>query len=145
MISNSDVIKKLIESQKVNIVPDSDFYNNITANERTESFIRNLSNAIIKEHVIVPVICEDMFEYTNPQTGETQTLHSYLVQTIIDKCIEPINLTTSKIEDIMKDEFYGMRLLENIINDNFVNETFHQILFNAIDNNVHLKNEVKDF
>ena len=32
---------------------------------------------------LVPVICEDMYEYVNPINNEHQSLHSYLIEKII--------------------------------------------------------------
>lgn len=60
---------------------------------------------------MVPVVCEDMFEYANPDTGERQSLQSFIVEQIVTK--HPINVlyTETEIQEMLNQGYSGMSLL----------------------------------
>lgn len=140
MIDNSEIIERIKGSTKVRIIS-----HDVSFDDDTQYFIDRVCNAITKEHSIIPVICEDMFEYLNVENGETQTLHSFLVQKVLDDCRTPIDLTDSQLEEIIKDEYFGMRFLEDRTSNTRRNRSFHQILVSSINNNARLNQEVKEF
>lgn len=127
--------------QKVRIVPDSE--SGFQSVDDVVSMIRRLYS----RHALVPVICEDMYEYMNPETGERQSLHSYMVESVISRCGMDLEMTESELEDIVKEGYYGMSLLAAKIG-----KDIYQALFNAVvdeDNRLYagicLKKEVSDF
>lgn len=142
MMDNLEIIKKIKGSKKVEII-DHDKH----LDDKTEDFIKRVCNAITKEHRLVPVICEDMFEYRDPKTNETQSLHSYLTEQVLNNCDDPIKFTEIQLNDIIQNEYYGMRLLEKKTKVALeeLGKPIHQILFSSVDENAHLKKEVKEF
>lgn len=98
-------------------------------------------------HNLVPVICEDMYEYENPETGERQSFHSYLVEKVISRCKSKIEMTESELSGIVNEGYYGISLLEAKMG-----RALYEDLFNAAvdeDDNLYqgicLKQDVADF
>lgn len=131
--------------EKVTIVQGE----NRSFNNNTEDIISNVKRLHLKGSLI-PVICEDMYEYENPETHERQSLHSYFVEKIIDKAIskhKKIELTEKELNTIVNESNYGMSLLRVK-----TGEDLYQILYSSVinDNNkvykeIGLKKEVRDF
>ena len=131
--------------EKVTIVQGD----NLSFDNNTEDIISNVKRLHLRGSLI-PVICEDMYEYENPETHERQSLHSYLVEKIIDKAYrkhKTIELTEKELDNIVNESNYGMSLLR--VKTGY---DLYRILFNSIineDNEVYngicLKPEVRDF
>ena len=49
----------------------------------TDEIVSNIKR-LISRNALVPVLCEDMYEYEDPITNKRQTLHSYIVEKVID-------------------------------------------------------------
>ena len=137
MISISEIISNIKASNKVRIAEEC------SIEDQQIFFIKNVVDAI-KGGNVIPVICGDMFEYRNPD-GETQSLHSHIVQQVLDNCKKKIELTESELKDVLEDEYYGMRFLEKETSNCRRTPSFQQILFSAVDERACLKKEVKDF
>ncbi|MCQ2281699.1 MAG: toll/interleukin-1 receptor domain-containing protein [Bacteroidales bacterium] len=96
---------------------------------------------------LVPVVCEDMFEYVNPDTKERQSLQSYIVEHIITN--HPTGYFTEKeVQDMLNGGYAGMRLLCNKYRHQdfykYVNKAVHDST-NKIREGIGLKEEVRDF
>ena len=99
---------------------------------------------------LVPIICEDMYEYTNPDTHEKQSLHSYIVENVIDKVTEEyqkkIELTENEIQEIMYGGYYGLSLLREKIGEDIFLKIHDAVLDeDKIRDGIGLKDEVREF
>ena len=99
---------------------------------------------------LVPVICEDMYEYEDPKTGLRQSLHSYIVETIIRNFSDQgkvINLTEKELRDIVNEGYFGTSLLEEKTNAKLYSEIYKAVIDEDlnINGNIHLKKEVFEF
>ena len=100
---------------------------------------------------LVPVICEDMYEYKDPNTGKRQSLHSYMIEKIIEKhhrehqtiCLQ----SEQELIDILSEGYYGVQLLEEKIGKCLYDE-IEEIVLNeksVVREGICLKQEVEDF
>lgn len=115
-----------------------------------ESNNEELVNEIVQltiSKALVPVVCEDMFEYVNPDTKERQSLQSYIVEHIITN--HPTGYFTEKeVQDMLNGGYAGMRLLCNKYRHQdfykYVNKAVHDST-NKIREGIGLKEEIRDF
>lgn len=101
-------------------------------------------------NALVPVICEDMYEYVNPITEERQSLHSYLVEKVVEKLNKrgiKLNLTETELTDIVNEGYYGMSLLRAKAGKEIYEELCDSVIDedNEIYRGICLKDEVKKF
>lgn len=136
-----DRIKK-----KVRIVKE----NRTVVSNNTDKVVSNIKSLYIQGK-LVPVICEDMYEYRNLK-GESQSLHSYIVETMIDNYNlqnkTKIKLTEKELKDIINESYYGMTLLREKIGYDLYIDIYNTIINednNEINNGICLKAEVLDF
>lgn len=131
--------------EKVCLVQDS----KKSLGNNTDNVIGDIKRLHLRGRLI-PVICEDMYEYRNPNTGERQSLHSYIVETIIDKYLQngiKIELTEKELKDIVNESYYGMTLLRAKIGSDLYMDLFRAVVSenNKINEGIYLKAEVLDF
>lgn len=131
--------------EKVEIIKDEDS----SLENNTEDIISNVKLLHLKG-CLVPVICEDMYEYKDPVTNDRQSLHSYIVERVIDKYYrrkkKKISLTEKELEVIVNESYYGMSLLRLKTGD------LYKDIFNTVINEdyqvcdgICIKPEVRDF
>lgn len=131
--------------EKVTIVKDDDSF----LENNTEDIISNVKLLHIKGS-LVPVICEDMYEYEDPVTHDRQSLHSYIVEKVIDRFCRrkqrKIPLTEKELGIIVNESYYGMSLLRLKTGD------LYKDIFNTVINEdyqvydgICVKAEVRDF
>jgi hypothetical protein len=100
---------------------------------------------------LVPIICEDMYEFTNPYTHEKQSLHSFIVERVIEKVTEEyqkkIQLTENEIQEIMYGGYYGLSLLREKVGSDICWKIIGAVLDDDdnIRNGIGLKDEVREF
>lgn len=110
--------------------------------------IENTAKRIVKLQRIgqlVPVICEDMYEYED-QAGNRQSLHSYMVEKII-KDNNNIRLTRQELTDVITESYYGNQVIEEKMGKKIWNKLYDTV-FDFDDNikdGICLKKEVEDF
>lgn len=126
----------------VNIIPR----NNTTQSSDTAKNIR-LINIGLSKSSIVPVICEDMYEFENPETHEKQSLHSFFVEKILGAYSSIISMTEDQLKDIVYAGYYGMSLLEEIIGKDIFEDLYLAVMdeYDRLIPGVQLKTEVLDF
>lgn len=147
MTDNQRVINRIINSGKA-IINTDDFRHE----DETEEFINSIRIAATESKTLIPVVCEDMFEYEDPATKERQTLHSFLVEQVFEQSKHPFGLTLTELSDIVNEGYYGMRLLENKSFHNLIGDKpLYKLLYSSVmqnqqvASNIHLKKEVKAF
>lgn len=127
---------------KVHIINESYANENIDMEELVEDIKR-----LILCKKLVPVICEDMFEYVNPDTGERQSLQSFIVEQIVTK--HPLNVlyTESEIQEILYQGYSGMSLLYRKYGRKFYDYVNKSVLDenNKVRKGITLKKEVIEF
>lgn len=131
--------------EKINIIEEQEENNQYNIDRLVNSIIR-----LYNKKSLVPVICEDMYEYINPVTNEHQSLHSYLVEKVIEQVIKPndsLSLTETELNDIVNGGYYGMSLLREKIRREIFEEIHGAIFDNNVNINegIHLKQEVQEF
>lgn len=101
----STPLERIVNNEKVDIRESYD-------NKRTdiEELVEDIKELILDKK-LVPVICEDMFEYINPATGERQSLQSFIVEHIITEEPLPVKYTETEIQYMLTQGYSGMRLL----------------------------------
>lgn len=147
MINNRTIIERIINSGKVSFSESI-----VHPEDETEDFINSIRIAASESKTLIPVVCEDMFEYEDPITNERQTLHSFLVEQVIKQCKYPIEISKIELNDIVNEGYYGMRLLENKTLHRLIGDKpFYKLLYTSVmknqqvATNIHLKKEVKAF
>lgn len=127
---------------KVHIINESYANENIDMEELVEDIKR-----LILCKKLVPVICEDMFEYVNPDTGERQSLQSFIVEQIVTK--HPLNVlyTESEIQEMLYQGYSGMSLLYRKYGRKFYEYVNKSMLDenNKVRKGITLKKEVIEF
>lgn len=127
---------------KVHIINESYANKNISIEELVEDIKR-----LILCKKLVPVICEDMFEFTNPDTGEKQSLQSFIVEQIVTK--HPLNVlyTESEIQEMLYQGYSGMSLLYRKYGRKFYDYVNKSVLDenNKVRRGITLKKEVIEF
>ena len=127
---------------KVHIINESYANENISIEELVEDIKR-----LILCKKLVPVICEDMFEYINPNTGEKQSLQSFIVEQIVTK--HPLNVlyTDSEVQEMLYQGYSGMSILYRKYGRKFYDYVNKSVLDenNKIRKGITLKKEVTDF
>lgn len=115
----------------------------------TDEIASNIKR-LISRNALVPVICEDMYEYEDPVTKKRQTLHSYIVEKIITSFYNRgirIELTEDEMKDIIREGYYGMSLLRakcgKVIYEDIFNSVYDED--NNIFDGICLKEEVYQF
>lgn len=102
------------------------------------------------QRLLVPVICEDMYEFVDPETHECRSLHSYIVEKVINRNYRKgkrLEMTLEELDDIVENGYFGLSLLQTKIGTN----TFRDIYSSVVDEDdnirkgICLKREVKDF
>ncbi len=106
-------------------------------------------NELHSENALIPIICEDMYEYVNPSTGERQSLQSYIVENVIKKYSNPhkkIEVTETELNDIINGGYYGLSLLKEKLGNDIYMEIYRSVVSGgSIRNGVTLKEDVIDF
>lgn len=105
---------------------------------------------LIAHETLVPVVCEDMFIYKNDETGEVQSLHSYIVETIILRYYErgvTLVFSEREIDDLLSDCYYGIGLLRSKIGHDIYEDIYDAIIDDEdnLISGVDVKPEVKEF
>lgn len=115
----------------------------------TEEIVRDIK-VLLRNESLIPVICEDMYEYENPQTHERQSLHSYMVEKVIDKFVRKgknIKLTEKELYSVVNEGYYGLSLLQSKIGSDIYKELHNSIINDddSVYDGITLKKEVKEF
>ncbi len=114
-----------------------------------QEMVKNIKRLHVKERLI-PVICEDMYEYKNPDTQERQSLHSFIVERVLRKLKKKgikIAVTERDVIDIINNVHYGMSLLKAKAGVDIYEEIFDAVVNEdyRLQQGVCLKKEVRDF
>lgn len=140
--NTEEIIEGLRE--KVSIVDDSNTLNNGTS--EIVSYIKTY----VSRKTLVPVICEDMYEYKDPVSNKRQSLHSYIIEKIIEKYYNSnvqIDVTEEELFCIVNEGYYGISLLQSKLRKDLYADIFKLIMDE--DNNVYdcicVKEEVLSF
>ena len=75
-----------------------------------EEIVSDITRLIVCRN-LVPVICEDMFEYINPITNEKQPLQSYIVEYILTNHPNNVCYTEKELWEILNNGYYGLSQL----------------------------------
>lgn len=131
--------------EKVTIVQGD----NRSSDNNTEDIISNVKRLHLRGSLI-PVICEDMYEYVDPDTHERQSLHSYLVEKVIDRAYrknKKIELTETDLDNIINESNYGMSLLRVKTGDDLYRTLFNSVINedDEVYKGIGLKPEVREF
>lgn len=118
--------------------------------EEEQISIEELASDIVRLIIcqkLVPVICEDMFEYVNPNTNESQSLHSYIVEHILTNHPKNVFYTEAELSEILNNGYFGLSLLHNKYGHKFYEYVNKAVLGenNNIKEGIQLKKEVVDF
>ncbi len=105
---------------------------------------------LLSHNSLVPVVCEDMFIYTNNNTGESQSLHSFIVENIIlyyHKRGVILNFTEKELDDMLKDVYYGLGLLRSKIGHDIYEDIYNVVIDDddELIEGIGIKNEVIKF
>lgn len=138
-MSNSRLIERV--RQKVRIISESE-----GPGQCTDEIVRMIKR-LCSRHVLVPVICEDMYEFSNSETCECLPLHSYMVESVISRCGKVLKMTEKDLDDIVNGGYYGMSLLESKMGRDIFEDLFNSVIDedNRLYEGVGLKKEVVDF
>lgn len=103
---------------------------------------------LVQCRMLVPVVCEDMFEYINPDTGERQSLQSFIVEQIVTNY--PQNdktYTEAEIQEMLFQGYSGMSLLFRKYGRSFYEYVNEAVLDedNKVRKGITLKREVIEF
>lgn len=132
------------ERIKNNVHITKEYYSN--ENIDMEELVEDIRRLILCKK-LVPVICEDMFEYVNPNTGERQSLQSFIVEQIVTK--HPLNVlyTESEIQEMLYQGYSGMSLLYRKYGRKFYDYVNKSVLDenNKVRKGITLKKEVIEF
>lgn len=113
-----------------------------------DEIIRDIK-MLLRNESLIPVICEDMYEYENPQTHERQSLHSYLVERVIDKFVRKgknIELSEPELDSIVNEGYYGFSLLQARLGCDIYKELYNSVIGEEnIYDGITLKKVVKEF
>lgn len=141
----SDIANELIASSSVKIEEENHREQSV---EEIASRIKRLYFS--KE--LVPVICEDMYEYKNTSTGNRQSLHSYIMEKIIEiktsKKGHPLSIKNEQeLLDILSEGYYGTQLLEEKLGEELYDDIISLVTDerSEICEGVCLKEEVEAF
>ena len=140
---NHSVLQRI--SNKITIVPDA----KITRYNNAESLVKKIKGLHLQKK-LVPVICEDMFEYVNPETNERQSLHSFIVERIIDRYLNDdieIRLSDNDLRNILNGGYYGMSLLKTKLNSDIYEDIYYAVFNedNELRDGITIKPYVCDF
>lgn len=119
----------------------------VNDNENLEELVEDIKRLILCKK-LVPVICEDMFEYINPDSGERQSLQSFIVEQIVTK--HPLNnvlYTENEIQEILYQGYSGMSILYRKYGRKFYDYVNKSVLDenNKVRKGITLKKEVTEF
>lgn len=133
--------EKILAGKKVIIIPEDDSFED-EINEIVQSLKTHQSRDLL-----VPLVCEDMYEYVDPSTKETVSLHEYIVEYLISKSKTKICLNETELDDILSKGYYGMELLQDKMNKNIYEELYVAVMdeYKNVRANIRLKPVVKDF
>lgn len=120
-MENSKSYKHRIK-QKIRITNN---YHYITDN--TMRFASDISR-LIKRKSVVPVICEDMFEYENPSTKEHQPFHTYILEKLLEKYDGQLQLTEKEFDNVLSDCYYAISLLKAKIGKDLYYDIFTSVV-----------------
>lgn len=141
--SNNTIIERLKE--KISIVQETKtkIVNNIN---RVVSSIKSLH----AQGMLVPIVCEDMYEYEDPITKARQSLHSYIVEKVIEKAYAngiTIQVTSKELNDIVNEGYYGMSLLKTKIGEDVYEDIYDAVMDenNMLHAGISIKTYVVDF
>lgn len=140
--TTEEIIEGLRE--KVSVIKESN-----TPNNGTNEIVSNIKR-LVSRKTLVPVICEDMYEYTDPITKKRQLLHSYIVEKIIERAYNSniiIELTEEELKNIVNEGYYGISLLQSKLGKDLYEEIFNLIMDedNNVYDNICVKKEVLSF
>ena len=127
---------------KVHVINES-FSNE---NNNIDELVEDIKRLVLCKK-LVPVICEDMFEYINPDTEERQSLQSYIVEQIVTK--HPLNVlyTETEVQEMLNQGYSGMSLLYRKYGRKFYDYVNKSVLDenNRVRKGITLKKEVIEF
>ena len=122
--------------------------NNSASESNTDEIVRDIK-MLLRNESLIPVICEDMYEYENLQTHERQSLHSYLVERVIDKFVRKgknIELSELELDSIVNEGYYGLSLLQARLGCDIYKELYNSVIDEEnIYDGITLKKEVREF
>ena len=124
--------------------------NDETLNPSTDLYDEISYYCTSKSKDLIPVICEDMYEYEDPETHKRQSLRSHIIWDVFSS-LRAKGLTFSKKEfkDIATGSYYGIQLLEEKLNGRQVYpEVFKSVIdlvSHKVKKGVCLKKEVEEF
>lgn len=132
--------QKILDSKRVVIVPQEEYYSQI------DEIVKSL-NTHLSGNLLVPLICEDMYEFADPESGETQSLHEYLVEQIIRQSKSKLYISEDELDDILSKGYYGIELLQDKIGSNIYNGIYKNMLDEnmRLKKGIRLKPQVKEF
>lgn len=114
----------------------------------TDEIVHDIK-VLLRNESLIPVICEDMYEYENPQTHERQSLHSYMVEKVIEKFArkgKKIEMSEQELYSIVNEGYYGISLLQAKLGCDIYKELYNSVINDeAITPGITVKNEVKEF
>jgi hypothetical protein len=146
MTDNKKTTKEIIEGikEKVSIVEKTN-----NSNNGINEIVSNVKR-LISRKMLVPIICEDMYEFQDPVSKKRQSLHSYIVEKIIEKSCninQNIRLTEAELEDIVNEGYYGMSLLQSKYGKDLYIDIYNSIMDedNSVYEGICLKEEVVSF
>lgn len=122
---------------------------NHTLEYDTEEIVRDIK-VLLRNESLIPVICEDMYEYEDPQTHERQSFHSYIVEKVIDKFVRKgkiIKLTENELYSVVNEGYYGLSLLQSKVGSDTYKELHNSVINDddSVYGGITLKKEVKEF
>lgn len=110
-----------------------------------DKIVRSLKTQLSRG-LLVPLICEDMFEFADPKSGETQSLHEYIVEQVIGQCESTLSISENELDDILTKGYYGIQLLQDRIGRNIYDPIYDAVMDISIPQiGIRLKPQVKEF
>ena len=98
---------------------------------------------------IIPVVCEDMYEYEDPETGIRQSLHSYIVERILGSLQTgtKVKLTEMELDEIVNGGYFGMSMLESKLGMSLYDRIYDCVFDDngSVNNSIRLKKEVLEY
>ena len=146
-LSPVEIEERLCKDYKISINDDNSDPNSINSIVNSISYFCSTKD-------LIPVICEDMYEYEYvdqlTQKTKRQSLRSYMIHEVLSKIdTSGIVLSSKELKEIASGSYYGVQLLEEKLG----NRTIHKELFesvidmtnNKVQERICLKDEVAEF
>lgn len=127
----------------------------LVENDETLDHSTNLYDEILyyctsKSKDLIPVICEDMYEYEDPETHKRQSLRSHIIWDVFSSLhAKGMTFSQKEFKDIATGSYYGIQLLEEKLHGRQVYpEVFKSVIDFAshkVREGICLKKEVEEF